>query len=243
MQIRLLNKLRKQTLRERVYEDIVRLIVSNELPCDGLIREKQLIERLRISRTPFREAIGTLAKEGLVEIKPYCGFHVRSFSRKDADDLCEVYKQLACFAVKLAVPRMTDARIGELEGMLVEAAAALQSGDMTSFSANDREFQATIAEQSGNGALIETLARLSLQIQLCGAGAKGNLELAQCAMNRRDDMLQAFKARDVPRAALLMGAYIDHMQLGIRKCLSNEAAVTFDAPEKQAAGNRAGGSH
>jgi DNA-binding GntR family transcriptional regulator len=36
-----------------------------------------------VSRTPFREAIGTLAKGGLIEIKPYRGFYVRSFSRNE----------------------------------------------------------------------------------------------------------------------------------------------------------------
>jgi DNA-binding GntR family transcriptional regulator len=242
MQTKLLKKLRKKTLRERVYEEIVRLIVSDELPCDGLIKEKKLIEKLQISRTPFREAIGTLAKEGLVEIKPYCGFYVRSFSHKEVDDLCQVYKQLACFAVELALPRMSDTRIGEVEEMLDKAAAALQGGDVNNFAANDREFQAAIAEQSGNGALVETLARLSLQIQLCGARAKGNRELAQCAMNGRDNIMQAFKARDIPRAAFMMSAYIHHMQLGILGCFSNEAAVAFDAQEKQAVEIQIGGS-
>jgi DNA-binding GntR family transcriptional regulator len=159
------------------------------------------------------------------------------------DDLYEVYKQLECFAVKLAVPRMSDTRIGEVEEMQVEAAAALQGGDMNGFAASDREFQAAIAEQSGNGTLIETLARLSLQIQLCGARAKGSRELAQCAINRRNDIMQAFKARDIPRAAFLMGAHINHMQLGILECFSNEAAVMSDAREKHATGNQIGGSH
>jgi DNA-binding GntR family transcriptional regulator len=80
MRTGLLKKLRKKTLRERVYEEIVRLIVSDEFPCDGLINEKKLIEKLRISRTPFREAIGTLAQEGLVEIKPYRGVYVRRWT-------------------------------------------------------------------------------------------------------------------------------------------------------------------
>ncbi len=45
--------------------------------------EKRVIDKLRVSRTPFREAIGILAKGGLVEIKPYRGFYVRSFSRSE----------------------------------------------------------------------------------------------------------------------------------------------------------------
>ena len=53
-----------------------------------------MIERLRVSRTPFREAIGILAKGGLVEIKPYHGFYVRSFSRSETVDLYELYNRL-----------------------------------------------------------------------------------------------------------------------------------------------------
>src|ERR1700682_5339905 len=83
MVIKSLAKLDKKTLRERIYEEVVRLIVSGELPGAGWVDEKLVIKRLRVSRTPFREAIGTLAKGGLIEIKPYRGFYVRSFSRND----------------------------------------------------------------------------------------------------------------------------------------------------------------
>ena len=62
MLIKNLEKLRKRTLRERIYEEVVRLILAGELPSGGWVDEKRVIERLRVSRTPFREAIGTLAK-------------------------------------------------------------------------------------------------------------------------------------------------------------------------------------
>src|SRR5260370_30829467 len=79
MLIKNAEKLRKTTLRERIYEEVVHLILSGELVSGGWVDERQVIERLRVSRTPFREAIGILAKDGLVEIKPYNGFYVRSF--------------------------------------------------------------------------------------------------------------------------------------------------------------------
>ena len=91
MLIKNLEKQRKRTLRERIYEEVVHLILSGELPSGGWVDEKQVIDRLRVSRTPFREAIGILAKEGLIEIKPYRGFYVRSFSRDETADLYELY--------------------------------------------------------------------------------------------------------------------------------------------------------
>src|SRR5437588_9482260 len=161
-------KPRKKTLRERIYEEVERLIVSGELPSGGWVDEKQVINSLRVSRTPFREAIGTLAKGGLVEIKPYRGFYVRSFSRDETADLYELYKRLECFAVELAVPQMSEADIRRIENILVEAVVALQRGDVTTYAVRDREFYEAIAGQSGNFALIEALAQLALQIRLCG---------------------------------------------------------------------------
>src|SRR6266853_5094595 len=164
MLIKNFEKLRKKTLRERIYEEVVRLILSGELPSGGWVDEKRVIDRLRVSRTPFREAIGLLAKGGLVEIKPYHGFYVRSFSRGETADLYELYKRLECFAVELAVPQMSDYDIRRFEDMLSDAMVALNRGDIETYVTRDREFHESVARQSGNSALIETLARFTLQI-------------------------------------------------------------------------------
>src|SRR5712675_3699608 len=94
-------KQRKRTLRERIYEEIVRLILAGELPSGGWVDEKRVIDKLRVSRTPFRGVIGILAKGGLVEIKPYRGFYVRSISSSKTLD--STSSSSGCFAVELAV--------------------------------------------------------------------------------------------------------------------------------------------
>ncbi len=222
MLIKELEKLPKKTLRERIYEEVVRLIVSGELPSGGWLDEKQVIDRLRVSRTPFREAIGTLAKGGLVEIKPYRGFYVRSFSRNEAADLYELYKRLECFAVELAVPQMSDRDIRRFENMLIEAVNALQRADMKTYAACNREFCETIAEQSGNSALIEALARLALQIQLCGTITNASPEFTERAAHGCDDIIQALKARDAACAAGLVRIQIGYAQELILARFPNE---------------------
>src|ERR1700731_3016385 len=126
MLIKNAEKLRKTSLRERIYEEVVHLILSGELPSGGCVDEKQVIDKLRGSRTPFRQAIAILAKGGVLEIKPYRGFYVRSFSRSETADLYELYKRLECFVVELAVPQMSDCDIRRLENILIEAVVALQ---------------------------------------------------------------------------------------------------------------------
>src|ERR1700730_5571655 len=212
MLIKNIEKLRKTTLRERIYEEVVHLILSGELPRGGWVDEKQVIDRLRVSRTPFREAIAILAKGGLIEIKPYRGFYVRSFSRSETADLYELYKRLECFAVELAVPQMSDCDIRRFENILIEAVVALQCGDIKTYAVRDREFHEAIAEQSGNFALIEALAQLALQIQLCGTITNVSREFADRAAHGSDDIIQALKARDIPRAAFLVRAHIGNVQ-------------------------------
>jgi DNA-binding GntR family transcriptional regulator len=217
-------KPRKRTLRERIYEEVVRLILAGELPSGGWVDEKRVIDRLRVSRTPFREAIGILAKGGLVEIKPYRGYYVRSFSGNEAADLYELFKRLECFAVELAVPQMSDRNIEALENILMEAYSALQRGDAETFSMRDREFYENIAGQSGNSALIEVLARVSLQMRLCGTITNLNPEFADRAGHGGDDIIQAFKARDASRAAFLVRGRITHTQTAILARLPGETA-------------------
>jgi DNA-binding GntR family transcriptional regulator len=217
-------KLRKKTLRERIYEEVVRLILAVELPSGGWVDEKRVIERLRVSRTPFREAIGILAKGGLVEIKPYRGFYVHSFSRRETTDLYELFKRLQCFAVELAVPQMGDRDIRRFEDMFIEAGAALQRGDTKTYAMRDREFYKNVAGQSGNSALIEALAPVAMQIQLCGTITSLSLEFAERASHCGDDIIQAFTARDTPRAAFLVRGRINHTQEAILASFPDEAA-------------------
>lgn len=210
-----MNAPRHLTLRERIYEEIVRLIVAGDLPSGAPIDEKELTEKLQVSRTPFREAIGTLAKEGLIEIKPYRGFFVRSFTRKEIDDLYELRKTLECFAVELAVPRMSDRDIAGLEKVLDAAVEALRNRDMETYGLRDREFHETIAERSENAALIETLSRLALQIQICRTIANESQEFAERAAQERDDILKALRARDAAAASALMRAHINDVQSAV----------------------------
>jgi DNA-binding GntR family transcriptional regulator len=107
---------------------------------------------------------------------------------------------------------MSDRDIRRFENTLIEAVTALQRGDMKTYAARNREFCETIAEQSGNSALIEALARVALQIQLCGTITNASPEFTERAAHGCDDIIQAFKARDPARAAHLVRNHISYAQ-------------------------------
>jgi DNA-binding GntR family transcriptional regulator len=220
-----MNAIRHVTLRERIYEEIVRMIVSGELPSGSPLDEKSLTEKLQVSRTPFREALGTLAKEGLIEIRPYRGFFVRSFTRKETEDLYELRKTLECMAVELAVPHMSDVHIARFERLLDEAVEALKRGDMVTYGQRDRAFHETIAELSGNAALIETLSRLALQVQIGRTIANQSKDFARRAATERDEILTAFRRRDIKKASALMREHISDVQRAVLERFADEQSA------------------
>jgi DNA-binding GntR family transcriptional regulator len=118
---------------------------------------------------------------------------------------------------------MSDRDIRRYENMLDEAVAALRRGDIATYAMRDREFYETIAQQSGNAALIDALARCALQIQLCGTITSVSREFAERTAHGYDDIVQAFKARDTPRAAFLVRGLVSHAQEAVLSGFPKEA--------------------
>jgi len=205
------------TLRSRTYEALLDLILSGELPAGSTLDERALAERLGVSRTPFREAVAMLAREGLVDIRPYRGFLVHLPDPKEIDDLYQLRRVLESFGVRLAVEHISNADIAQLEKVLDAAVAALEAGDIEAYGVHDARFHARLVELSGNEPLMQTLERLSLRIQMGRTAANRVAHFAEDAAKERDAILAALRARDADGAAALMDAHIAHVQRAVRE--------------------------
>src|SRR5881394_4192528 len=82
-------------------------IVSGELAPGTVLRQEQLSERFKVSRTPIREALRRLAALGLVSFEPNRGVRVRTLSRDELREAFLVRAELESLATELAAERMT----------------------------------------------------------------------------------------------------------------------------------------
>lgn len=214
-------KVNHSTLNQRVYTQLREMILTGALSSGSQIDERRLAEDLQVSRTPLREAISQLAKEGIIEYRPYRGNLVRTFTAKQVNDLYEVRKALEALAMRLAIPKLSQEHIEQIRHILDDVQAALDRRDMDAYTESDRRFHNAIIRITGNETLIESLNRLGAQIQMIRFIANHDPDVVQRTAKERPLILMALETRDADRAAQLME---DHIE-GVRKAVLSQIEI------------------
>jgi DNA-binding GntR family transcriptional regulator len=107
----------------RVQEELREAILAGSLPPGARLRAEPLAERLRTSRTPVREALILLAREGLVDIEPRRGAIVRAFDAADLADLYDVRALIEPHAARRAATRIGRDELARLSEICTAAEA------------------------------------------------------------------------------------------------------------------------
>jgi len=146
----------RRSLADEAYAAIKAEIVTNRLPPGAQRLEEELAVQLGMSRTPVREAIIRLEREGLVEIVPRRGMRVRALTKRDVREITEVLTCLETQAAeRLAGRRLAPQEIARLEQAIADMDAALEAEDMDAWAQADYGFHRLLIELCGNRHLEE----------------------------------------------------------------------------------------
>ncbi|MDB5990074.1 MAG: Transcriptional regulator, GntR family [Herbaspirillum sp.] len=148
-------------LRESVYAQLRAEILSCELPPGAEIREAELAARFLISKSPVRDALMRLEREGLVNSTPRQGYRVAPISLTDVRDMFHLRGSLECACMERIVQDASDAQLQTLEPFRRFAAGEWEGG----FVAYNRAFHLTLAELAGNARIYALLGELIDQME------------------------------------------------------------------------------
>jgi len=112
------------SLSQRAYQAIKDAILSLEIRPGEVLSIGNLADLFTISRTPVRDALLLLEKDGLVTILPHKGAQVTEISRQDVREIFEMRIALESYAAKVAVTRLTAEDRHELESILQRSGEA-----------------------------------------------------------------------------------------------------------------------
>lgn len=172
------------------------MILSGELPPGSRMRELQLCEQLGVSRTPVREALRTLAAEGLVDLLPNRSVVVSQLHAPDLEHLFVVFGAVEGLAAELACERITEAEIAEIGRLLAEMVDCHSRKERAPYmQINQRIHQRTV-EIAANPVLLSVWQSLVPRVER--ARALANLDTGRWtgALFEHTKMFTVLAARD-----------------------------------------------
>ncbi len=153
--------MKRKTLKNQVYDYLKeQIIIGVYKPGERLVEEKISTE-LNVSRSPIREAIQMLEKDGLLNVKKQGGVTVIQPSIDDYQYLYECRKELESLAAFLAAQRRTALQLEQIRNAYLKMGKISTQDDLKNVYEANRCFHQSIVEASDNPFLIKMLAQLN----------------------------------------------------------------------------------
>jgi DNA-binding GntR family transcriptional regulator len=212
------------SLKDKAYNVIKSAILSLKLkPGDPLV-ESDLAQQLGISKTPVRDALLELEREGFVTKILFKGTYVTEVTLRDVREVFQVRAVLEGLAARLAAPLLSAEELEEAEKIIVAAEAALAESDIVLCSEHGKRFHRLIINKADNQRLQTIILNLDDHLQrfrLLSDQINGRLNKS---LKEHRKVLEALRRRDPIAAEEVMQGHLS----SVLQDLSEEGEDTLE---------------
>jgi DNA-binding GntR family transcriptional regulator len=191
----LVNEIRTQIMDE---------IVRGALAPGSMIQLGKLADRYEVSKTPVREALGQLQRDGIVESLPYKGYFVRPVDVGELNDIDLMRELLEAKAAELAALHMTHDELAELRALQAPRGTSGMSLDYDEYA---HRFHGLIAHASRSRRLAEMIEATYTDVRRLQYSGIGQ-PVAEDSTREHDEIVTALSQHDAQAAAQAMVAHI-----------------------------------
>jgi DNA-binding GntR family transcriptional regulator len=198
----------RSTLTSRAVDALRAAIVDGRLVAGERYSVAQLAERFGVSRTPVREALIVLERQGVVRFERNRGVRVLETTAHDLDEVFVLRLLLEVPATRRACELLEESDLDSLARELEAMERFAGEGDETAFMAHDRRFHEIILRASGNRRLTTIVNQLRDVVRFRGASTVGRSRDLRTILAEHVTILAALRGRDPDRAAGAMRAHL-----------------------------------
>ena len=188
------------TMREEVYSTLLAWIMEGELRPGEKLLDKELAEKMGVSRTPVREALRRLEDKGLVESSANRWTRVADISIAEPEMIYPVIWTLEELAIGEASGSMTEADFEKMETANTLLKKALADGDPVGASRADAQFHEVYIQRTANPFLINILQDLKIRYRRVEVTYFEGSSLATDSVEEHRQILEALRSGDVVRS-------------------------------------------
>lgn len=207
-------------LHEVVAGRVRDLIIEGQLAPGAEVGEPMLCELLGVSRTPIREAVRTLAGEGLIVLRPGRSTIVRQFTRDEVHGMLDVIAELEAMAARRICREATDEQIRSIARDHEQMMRHFEARERLPYYKLNQQIHTRIVETAGNSALSEVHELLQARMKRIRYVGNGTPEKWASAAEEHGKMIEAFLARDEDAASDVMRLHISNTWLRIKDDIS-----------------------
>jgi DNA-binding GntR family transcriptional regulator len=198
------------SLRETIAEKLRGAIMTGEMRPGLVYSAAALAHTLGVSATPVREAMLTLAQEGMVEAVRNKGFRVIELADSDLDQITYVRRLIEVPAVAEITKGPRNAEAASLRCLADAIVAAAARSDLTEYLRADREFHLGLLRLSGNEVLVQIVGDLRSRARLYGLHALVTSGGLGASAAEHAELVDLVTAGDADGARDLMDRHIGH---------------------------------
>jgi DNA-binding GntR family transcriptional regulator len=204
------------SIRDRVYNHLKQEIFNSQIPEDAILVESRLAEQIGISRTPIREALHFLEKEGLLEIIPRAGYRVRKIDWDEVEEIVEIRKVVEALAAKWAIKRIKREEMEAMKNNLSQSEAAIARGELELFPELDAQFHEILARASRSKRLIDLIQALRSDMLRYRIRSLHRKDTASLALAGHRYIFECVAGRDSKGVQLAVHTHLDDAKENIR---------------------------
>src|SRR5260221_7957595 len=193
----------RETFKNKAYTALRNVIITSDVyrsRTDIRLDERQLAQDFGISRTPVREAMAQLEREGFVRSVPRRGVYVVRKTKREVIEMITAWAALESMAARLITQHASDADIAGLRRMFATFEGDKLHAKLDEYSAVNINFHQTIIELSGNAVLIQLAENLFTHMHMIRRQTIGEEDRVERSIRDHMNIIQALEARDTERA-------------------------------------------
>src|SRR5438445_5776711 len=193
----------RETFKNKAYTALRNVIVSSDVyrsRTDIRLDERQLAQDFGVSRTPVREAMAQLEREGFVRSVPRRGVYVARKTKREVIEMITAWAALESMAARLITEQASDQDIAGLRRMFATFEGDKLHAKLDEYSAVNINFHQTIIELSGNAVLIQLAENLFTHMHMIRRQTIGEEDRVERSIRDHMNIIQALEARDTERA-------------------------------------------
>ncbi len=206
---------RQPSLKDQAYQAIRAGIVQCKYKPGDPLLEEQVSRELAVSRTPVREALRELQRDGLVRYIPGKGAFVADVSVQDVHEVFFLRRVLEAAALRVTIERYRSADLEPLTALFSGLDVHVESHNHAALFEADARLHRFIIETAGNGRLTHIVSVLSDQVERLRRIAAAMPGRMRQSLEEHRAILAAIQARDARAAEKALVSHLDNVERAV----------------------------